>query len=114
MTPLLQSDKVSCIHGGKLNLISNNGKTLSLNGKGAIVKSDLLNAKIIGCPNNILGVPTPCMAVLNIPENALNKNLNIENECVINAEMISLITTDKGFPLKLEGVAEGKEKITIS
>ncbi|RDU60403.1 hypothetical protein CQA53_10880, partial [Helicobacter didelphidarum] len=61
--PLLESDILICPHNGIINLKSNNGSLLEIEGVGVITQSDLLNASIIGCTNNIAGVPTPCSLI---------------------------------------------------
>ncbi|WP_193554438.1 hypothetical protein [Helicobacter saguini] len=60
LCPILEDNKIKCIHGGIVKLQSNKGKNFKSNNKSMILESDLLNSQIIGCANTILGVPTPC------------------------------------------------------
>ena len=61
--PVLEDNEIKCPHGGVVKLKSNKGKSFKSQGIPMILESDLLNSSIIGCTNNILGVPTPCTLV---------------------------------------------------
>jgi len=55
--PLLESDMITCIHNGIVELKSSNSGIFEVNDMSVITQKDLLNAKILGCANNIAGVP---------------------------------------------------------
>ena len=77
--PVLEDDVIMCPHGGKVQLKSIKGKPFQSDGVPIILEPDMQNALISGCTNNILGVPTPCTMVVNIPPAALSlKTLNGE------------------------------------
>ena len=61
--PVLEDNEIKCPHGGVVKLKSNKGKSFKSKDVPMILESDLLNSQIIGCTNNILGVPTPCTLV---------------------------------------------------
>jgi len=100
--PLLESDMITCIHNGIVQLKSHNGALFEIEGVAVITQRDLLNAKIIGCANNIAGVPSPCSMVAMIPLSAVSCMLEINNDGVIFRSQVSTILTDKGFPLILQ------------
>ena len=52
--PILEDDEIKCPHNGVVQLKSNKGKPFTSKGIPMILESDLLNAPIIGCANNIL------------------------------------------------------------
>lgn len=68
--PILEDDEIKCPHNGVVKLKSNKGKPFTSKGIPLVLESDLLNSFIIGCTNNIAGVPTPCTMVATILPNA--------------------------------------------
>ena len=58
--PILEDNEIKCPHNGIVKLKSIKGKNFKSNNISMILESDLLNSPIIGCANNILGVPNPC------------------------------------------------------
>ncbi|MCV3507559.1 hypothetical protein O8I56_07645 [Campylobacter lari] len=99
---LLENQNLECIHGGKVILKSNKGKTFKDDGVPIMLESDLLNSSIVACPNTIAGVSVPCTKVVNVKGSLSQKKVN--NEYVILQELISACVTDKGFPLKVSFV----------
>ena len=61
--PILEDDEIKCPHNGVVKLKSNKGKPFTSKGIPLVLESDLLHSSIIGCTNNIAGVPTPCTSV---------------------------------------------------
>ncbi|WP_297814407.1 hypothetical protein [uncultured Helicobacter sp.] len=100
--PLLESDILTCPHKGIVQLKSLCGNLLEVEGVGVITESDLLHSPIIGCTNNIAGIPTPCTQVSTIPPNAISLILEVNGSGVILQSQIPTILTDKGFPLTLQ------------
>ncbi|EAI6803130.1 hypothetical protein CGP47_09750 [Campylobacter coli] len=96
---LLENQNLECIHGGKVILKSNKGKTFKDDGIPIMLESDLLNSSIVACPNTIAGVSVPCTKVVNVKGSLSQKKVN--NEYVILQELISACKTDKGFALKV-------------
>ncbi|HEB9322395.1 TPA: hypothetical protein RZK33_001742, partial [Campylobacter coli] len=96
---LLENQNLECIHGGKVILKSNKGKTFKDGGVPIMLESDLLNSSIVACPNTIANVSYPCTKVVNVKGSLSQKKVN--NEFVILQELISACTTDKGFALKV-------------
>ncbi|EDH3306506.1 glycoside hydrolase family protein [Campylobacter jejuni] len=96
---LLENQNLECIHGGKVILKSNKGKTFRNDGVPIMLESDLLNSSIVACPNTIAGVSVPCTKVVNVKGSLSQKKVN--NEYVILQELISACKTDKGFALKV-------------
>ncbi|XAK32061.1 hypothetical protein AAID92_04470 [Campylobacter coli] len=96
---LLENQNLECIHGGKVILKSNKGKTFKDNNIPIILESDLLNSSIVACPNTIANVSYPCTKVVNVKGSLSQKKVN--GEFVILQELISACTTDKGFALKV-------------
>ncbi|EAI0736903.1 lysozyme [Campylobacter jejuni] len=96
---LLENQNLECIHGGKVILKSNKGKTFKDDGVPIMLESDLLNSSIVACPNTIAGVSVPCTKVVNVKGSLSQKKVN--NEYVILQELISACISDKGFPLKV-------------
>lgn len=96
---LLENQNLECIHGGKVILKSNKGKTFKDDGVPIMLESDLLNSSIVACPNTIAGVSVPCTKVANVKGSLSQKKVN--NEYVILQELISACISDKGFPLKV-------------
>ena len=52
--PILEDSEIKCPHNGVVKLKSNRGKPFSSKGIPMVLESDLLNAPIIGCANNIV------------------------------------------------------------
>ncbi|XAK36801.1 lysozyme [Campylobacter coli] len=96
---LLENQNLECIHGGKVILKSNKGKSFKSDGIPIMLESDLLNSSIVACPNTIANVSYPCTKVVDIKGSLSQKKVN--NEFVILQELISACTTDKGFALKV-------------
>lgn len=96
---LLENQNLECIHGGKVILKSNKGKTFKDDGVPIMLESDLLNSSIVACPNTIAGVSVPCTKVVDIKGSLSQKKVN--HEYVILQELISACKTDKGFALKV-------------
>ncbi|MCW1677450.1 hypothetical protein OLS46_03475 [Campylobacter jejuni] len=96
---LLENQNLECIHGGKVILKSNKGKTFKDDGVPIMLESDLLNSSIVACPNTIAGVSVPCTKVVNVKGSLSQKKVN--NEYVILQELISACISDKGFALKV-------------
>nr|WP_225904098.1 hypothetical protein [Campylobacter jejuni] len=96
---LLENQNLECIHGGKVILKSNKGKTFKDDGVPIMLESDLLNSSIVACPNTIAGVSVPCTKVVNVKGSLSQKKVN--NEYVILQELILACKTDKGFALKV-------------
>ncbi|EOH2442575.1 glycoside hydrolase family protein [Campylobacter jejuni] len=96
---LLENQNLECIHGGKVILKSNKGKTFKDDGVPIMLESDLLNSSIVACPNTIAGVSVPCTKVVNVKGSLSQKKVN--NEYAILQELISACKTDKGFALKV-------------
>ncbi|WP_338074419.1 hypothetical protein [Helicobacter trogontum] len=61
--PILEDDEIKCPHNGVVKLKSNKGKSFTSKGIPLVLESDLLHSSIMGCTNNIAGVPTPCTSV---------------------------------------------------
>ncbi|WP_251822430.1 lysozyme [Campylobacter jejuni] len=96
---LLENQNLECIHGGKVILKSNKGKTFKDDGVPIMLESDLLNSSIVACLNTIAGVSVPCTKVVNVKGSLSQKKVN--NEYAILQELISACKTDKGFALKV-------------
>ncbi|MCW1332536.1 lysozyme [Campylobacter jejuni] len=96
---LLENQNLECIHGGKVILKSNKGKSFKSDGIPIMLESDLLNSSIVACPHTIANVSYPCTKVVNVKGSLSQKKVN--NEFVILQELISACTTDKGFVLKV-------------
>ena len=54
--PILEDNEIKCPHNGVVQLKSNRGKPFTSKGIPMVLESDLLNASIIGCANNILAL----------------------------------------------------------
>ncbi|MGX2973085.1 hypothetical protein [Helicobacter sp. T3_23-1059] len=112
--PLLETDSVECAHKGKVLLQSSTKDIMcvqdsSNNDAGMISLGDLANASIVGCTNNIAGVPSPCMKLVNIPTSICSTMLEINNQKIIIAQAISQVLTDKGSPLILQDEPKAKD-----
>ena len=116
--PLLESDKLECIHKGKVLLQSSISNLLSINNAGAITLQDLAQVKILGCQNQILGVYAPCTKlIISIPESITSTLLEVNKEKIVLTEYINQVLTDKGSPLflqespKAKGLCEIEQKL---
>lgn len=96
---LLENQNLECIHGGKVILKSNKGKSFKDNNIPIMLESDLLNSSISGCPNTIASVSVPCTKVVSVKGSLSQKKVN--NEYAILQELIPACITDKSFPLKV-------------
>ena len=113
LNPLLESDSIECLHKGKVLLQSSTKDLMCVqdsNGTdaGVISLNDLANATIIGCTNNIAGIPNPCTKLANIPNSICSTLLEIDNQKIVLAQAISQVLTDKGSPLILQGEPKAK------
>ena len=118
LNPLLESDAIECAHKGKVLLQSSTKDLMcvqdsSNNDAGMISLNDLANATIVGCTNNIAGVPSPCTKLVNIPNSICSTLLEIDNQKIIIAQAISQVLTDKGSPLILQGQPKAKDIFEI-
>ena len=114
LNPLLESDCVECAHKGKVLFQSSTKDIMcvqdsSNNDAGMISLQDLANTSIVGCTNNIAGVPSPCTKLVNIPNSICSTLLEIDNQKIIIAQAISQVITDKGSPLILQGQPKAKD-----
>lgn len=96
---LLENQNLECIHGGKVILKSNKGKSFKSDGIPIMLESDLLNSSIVACPHTIANVSYPCTKVVDIKGSLSQKKVN--GEYAILQELISACKTDKGFALKV-------------
>ena len=118
LNPLLESDTIECAHKGKVLLQSSTKDLLCVqdssgNDAGMISLSDLANASIIGCANNIAGVPSPCTKLVSIPNSICSTLLEIDNQKIVLAQAISQVLTDKGSPIILQGEPKAKDIFEI-
>lgn len=118
LNPLLESDNIECAHKGKVLLQSSTKDLLCVqdssgNDAGMISLSDLANASIIGCANNIAGVPSPCTKLVSIPNSICSTLLEIDNQKIVLAQAISQVLTDKGSPIILQGEPKAKDIFEI-
>ena len=97
--PILEDDEIKCPHNGVVKLKSNKGKTFTSKGIPLVLESDLLNSSIIGCTNNIAGVPTPCTSVAVILPSARGLKKFNDDYPIMQDLVASGCLTDKGFPL---------------
>ncbi len=97
--PILEDSEIKCPHNGVVKLKANIGKPFKSQGIPMVLESDLLNSPIIGCANNIAGIPSPCTFVSTIlPTARALKKYN--NDYPIMQDLISSgVFSDKGFPL---------------
>ena len=114
LNPLLESDSIECAHKGKVVLQSTTKDLMCVqdssgNDAGMISLSDLANATIVGCTNNIAGVPSHCTKLVNIPNSICSTLLEIDNQKIVLAQAISQVLTDKGSPLILQGEPKAKD-----
>ncbi|WP_288644585.1 hypothetical protein [uncultured Helicobacter sp.] len=118
LNPLLETDKIECIHKGKVIFQSSTKDLMCVQDSsgtdaGAINLQDLANAVIIGCANNIAGIPSPCTKLANIPNSITSSLLEIDNQKIVLAQAISQVITDKGSPLILQGEPKAKDIFEI-
>ena len=118
LNPLLETDKIECIHKGKVLLQSSTKDLMCVqdsNGTdaGVISLQDLANAVIIGCTNNIAGIPNPCTKLVSIPNSITSSLLEIDNQKIVLAQTISQVITDKGSPLILQGEPKAKDILEL-
>ena len=97
--PILEDTEIKCPHNGVVKLKSNKGKPFKSKGIPMILESDLINSHIIGCTNNIAGVPTPCTLIsVILPSARAFKKYN--DDYPIMQDLVSgNVFSDKGFPL---------------
>ncbi|MGX2972561.1 hypothetical protein [Helicobacter sp. T3_23-1059] len=109
LNPLLESDSVECAHKGKVLLQSTTKDLMCVENAGMISLQDLANATIVGCANNVAGIPSPCTKLANIPNSICSTLLEIDNQKIVLAQAISQVLTDKGSPLILQGEPKAKD-----
>ena len=97
--PILEDNEIKCPHNGVVKLKSNKGKPFTSKGIPMVLESDLLNSQIIGCTNNIAGVPTPCTSVSVILPSARGLKKFNDDYPIMQDLVASGCLTDKGFPL---------------
>ena len=97
--PILEDTEIKCPHNGIVQLKANKGKPFTSKGIPLVLESDLLNASIIGCTNNIAGVPTPCTSVAVILPSARGLKKFNDDYPIMQDLVASGCLTDKGFPL---------------
>lgn len=105
LTPLLKGDKVTCMHGGEVMLVSQDGEPFCNDSDSFILGNDLLQASITGCNNNILGVPRPCTKIVLVPPSALSIT-KFNNQGVVIQEHLQTIMTDNMVGLMLKQAVE--------
>ena len=118
LNPLLETDKIECIHKGKVLLQSSTKDLMCVQDSnstdaGAISLQDLANAVIIGCTNNIAGIPNLCTKLVSIPNSITSSLLEIDNQKIVLAQTISQVITDKGSPLILQGEPKAKDILEL-
>ena len=97
--PILEDNELKCPHNGVVKLKSNKGKPFKSKGIPMILESDLINSSIVGCTNNIAGVPTPCTMVATILPNARGLKKFNDDYPIMQDLVSSGVMSDKGFPL---------------
>ena len=99
MHPILEDNEIKCPHNGVVKLKSNKGKPFKSKGIPMILESDLINSSIVGCTNNIAGIPTPCTLIsVILPSARALKKYN--DDYPIMQDLVSgNVFSDKGFPL---------------
>ncbi len=105
LPPLLKGDKVTCMHGGEVQLVSQDGEPFCNDSDSFVLGNDLLQASISGCPNNILGVPKPCTKIVVIPPSSLSIT-KFNNQGVVVQEHLQTIMTDNMVGLILKQALE--------
>ena len=97
--PILEDNEMKCPHNGVVQLQSNKGKSITDKNIPFILESDLLNSPIIGCTNNIAGVPTPCTQVALILPHSRGLKKHNDDYPIMQDLVSSGVMSDKGFPL---------------
>lgn len=97
--PILEDDETKCPHNGVVKLKSNKGKLFTSKGIPLVLESDLLHSSIIGCTNNIAGVPTPCTSVSVILPSARGLKKFNDDYPIMQDLVSSGVMSDKGFLL---------------
>ena len=97
--PILEDTEIKCPHNGVVKLKSNKGKPFKSKGIPLVLESDLLYSSIIGCTNNIAGVPTPCASVSVILPSARGLKKFNDDYPIMQDLVSSGVMSDKGFPL---------------
>ncbi|MDY5949964.1 MAG: hypothetical protein SPJ16_02005, partial [Helicobacter sp.] len=97
--PILEDNELKCPHNGVVKLKSNKGKNFKSKDIPMILESDLLNSFIIGCTNNIAGVPTPCTMVATILPNARGLKKFNDDYPIMQDLVSGNVFSDKGFPI---------------
>ncbi|MDY5185711.1 hypothetical protein [Helicobacter trogontum] len=97
--PILEDDEIKCPHNGVVKLKSNKGKPFTSKGIPMVLESDLLHSSIIGCTNNIAGVPTPCASVSVILPSARGLKKFNDDYPIMQDLVSSGVMSDKGFPI---------------
>ncbi|WP_258436924.1 hypothetical protein [Helicobacter monodelphidis] len=64
-----------------------------------ILESDLINSSIVGCTNNIAGVPTPCSLVSVILPSARALKKYNDDYPIMQDLCVSGVLSYKGFPI---------------
>ena len=94
--PILEDDEIKCPHNGVVKLKSNKGKPFKSKGIPMVLESDLLHSSIIGCTNNIAGVPTPCTSVSVILPSARGLKKFNDDYPIMQDLVSSGVFSDKG------------------
>ena len=97
--PILEDNEIKCPHNGVVKLKSNKGKSFKSKGIPLVLESDLLNSHIIGCTNNIAGIPTPCTLISVILPSARALKKYNDDYPIMQDLCISGVMSDKGFPI---------------
>lgn len=105
LPPVLSGDKLMCQHGGEVIFTSIDGKPFCNDSDTVVLDSDLINAKIVGCQNNILGFPKPCTSIILMPPNALSKE-SFNGKKAIIRDYLSNILTDNMVGLVMKQPVE--------
>lgn len=92
LPPVLSGDKLVCQHGGEVVLLSIDGQPFCNNSDTFILDSDLRNAKIMGCTNNVAGAAKPCTSITIIPPTALSKETFNDKRAVMRDHLHSILT----------------------
>ena len=97
--PILEDNELKCPHNGVVKLKSNKGKSFKSKGIPMILESDLINSSIVGCTNNIAGVPTPCTMVATILPTARAFKKYNDDYPIMQDLVNGNVFNDKGFPI---------------
>ena len=82
-----------------VRLQSNKGKSFKSKGIPMILESDLINSSIVGCTNNIAGVPTPCTLISVILPSARALKKYNDDYPIMQDLVNGNVFSDKGFPI---------------